>query len=124
MIANHKDVERTKLLRRAGIFRSRKSYVSIAGHYYLRGEDRSLQRERLVREQGLRCAICKQPVAAWDADMDHIRGGNKYARCDCLGVTLAGGSRCTNLQIVHGMRSKRGCHARKHHRIASQSSAG
>lgn len=123
MHEHRKDVDRTKALRSLRIFTDPRSYVSNAGHIFLRGEDRSEQRERLIREQGLLCALCGQPMQAWEAEMDHIAGGRKHLRCDCLRTRLADGSRHTNLRMVHGRFSKSQCHAIKHRRLLSHEMA-
>jgi hypothetical protein len=116
MLGNHKDRERTKAARESGEFEDPRSYYSIAGHVYLRGNDRSERRMLVwIRSNG-KCALCFEKLTLRDCDMDHIKGGTKHARCDCLRTILADGTEHTNVRAVHGMFSVKPCHRVKHHR--------
>jgi hypothetical protein len=116
MIENRKDVATTKEYRKRKIFEDSKSWISNAGHIYLEGKDKKQLRARLCIDSKRICAICKQLIAFGDEDLDHIRGGRKYVRCDCYFQRLNDGSLCTNVQLVHGMFSHRPCHRQKHNR--------
>jgi hypothetical protein len=117
MIENKKDPGATKQARRSGEIIDPRSYVSIAGHIYLRGKDRSRQRELVfAMSPDLLCKICGKRVRSGDGDYDHIRGGSPHHRCDCYARILADGSYCTNVRLVHSMFSKEPCHRQKHGR--------
>jgi len=116
VIENHKDKVATKLARKAKQIHA-PSWISIAGHVYLEsGDDLRALRMHLLEHQKNKCAICKEPLQAWDMDLEHIKGGNEYARCDCFFRRLADGTVHTNVQVVHGMASIRPCHRNKHNR--------
>lgn len=116
MIENHKDVLATKAARKSKRFQDPRSWISIAGHVYLRGRDRSALREKVFAKQ-THCALCYKRLAFGEGDMDHIRGKRKLARCDCWRTKLADGSRHTNVQRVCSMFAPGSCHAEKHHRV-------
>lgn len=116
MIENYKDILATKAAWKAKCFRDRRSWISIAGHVYLRGQDCSALRVKVFSAQG-RCQICHEPLADGEGDMDHIEGKRKLARCDCWRIKLADGSRHTNVQRVCSMFAPGSCHAEKHHRV-------
>lgn len=119
MIENKIDIERTRQAYHTGEFQDKKarSYYSIAGHIFLRGIDRENQRVLVFAGSKMICAICGERVRFPDADYDHIVGGSPVRRCDCLCTKLANGSLHTNVQLVHGMFSRKACHQKKHHRI-------
>lgn len=117
MIENHKDVEATKAARRAGEISDPRSYISIAGHIYLRGQDRSRLRELVYVDAKGFCAVCRAFRHRSQGDMDHIQGGRKHIRCDCWDRKLANGAICRNVRWICSIRLyERGCHAKKHHR--------
>src|SRR5215471_2672068 len=99
MLANQIDVERTKAARKAKIFVDRRSKFTLAGHIYLMGEDRSRQRHKVFEEShhsGNKCALCGDYLGIAGGDYEHIKGGRKFERCDCLRQVLADGTVCTN----------------------------
>jgi hypothetical protein len=116
MIANQMDRAATTKLRRLKIFDDPRSYVSISGHVYLEGWDRTMLRERVFAEQKA-CALCLKPLAPGQGDLEHIKGGLGPQRCDCYRTRLADGTRHTNVQRTHSMRDPmHNCHRVKHHR--------
>lgn len=116
MIDNQKDPKATKLLRSRKEFLDGDSWISFAGHVYKRGQDRSLLRVVVAIEAQFQCAICGEPCPLFDGDLEHVKGGTKIARCDCFHTELAEGSKHTNVQWVHSMRSIHPCHRNKHNR--------
>ena len=122
MIENRKDGERTEHAYKTGEFQDedKRSYYSIAGHVYLFGIDMQMRRAAVMLAARNVCAICQERVSNFDGDLDHIKGGTTNARCDCFGILLANGKRCTNLRYVHSMFSKFDCHRRRHHRVSSR----
>lgn len=116
MVENQKDVAATKAARKAGEITDRDSWISIAGHIYLAGQDRSDLREKVYLAARYICALCKKFCPAWDGNLEHIRSGRPMVRCDCFGRRLADGTICTNVQWSHGMFSIHPCHRDKHNR--------
>jgi hypothetical protein len=116
MIENQRDKTTTMKLRRLKVFDDPRSFVSISGHRYLEGWDRTMLRERVFAEQK-RCAICNEALAPGQGDLEHIKGGNGPQRCDCYRTQLADGTWHTNVQRTHSMRDPlHNCHRKKHHR--------
>src|ERR1700676_2921884 len=118
LLLNHKDREATLAAYAKGEFTDarRRSWISIAGHVYARGEDASLLRTHVFVESKALCALCGDKCPLWRGDMDHIKGGNPKVRCDCFHRVLTDGTICTNIRWVHSMMDKEPCHRRKHHR--------
>jgi hypothetical protein len=116
MLGNKKDVRMSRVLRRCGTFKDKRSWISNLGHVYLRGQDKKDLRAQLYLDSKSFCAICGDLIALAQEDLDHIRGGRKYVRCDCYHQRLHDGKICTNVQLVHGMFSHKPCHRAKHHR--------
>jgi hypothetical protein len=116
MLDNKKDIATTKEYREGKIFTDPRSWISNVGHVYLRGIDKKILRARLCVDSRHTCAICGTLIALGHEDLDHIRSGNKYQRCDCYFHRLYDGTLCTNVQLVHGMFSYKPCHRAKHHR--------
>jgi hypothetical protein len=117
LIENQIDKTTTMKLRRLKVFDDPGSYVSISGHVYLEGWDRTMLRERVFAEQKV-CALCGLPLAPHQGDLEHINGGLGPQRCDCYHTLLADGkTRHTNVQRTHSMRDPlHNCHRKKHHR--------
>lgn len=98
----------------------RGSYVSLSGHEYLRGKDRSIRWNTLYeREKGL-CCVCGRWRDRDKADMDHIKGKRPKIRCDCYGTLLVDGTVCTNIRLICTMDPNKGiqapCHQQRHNR--------
>jgi hypothetical protein len=116
MIENKKDPEATRLARKAGEIHA-PSWISFAGHVYLENSaDKQALRLTVMACHRCVCAICKEYCGWFDGDLDHIRGGRKFARCWCFLRRLSDGTKCTNVQWVHGMFSAKPCHRQKHNR--------
>jgi len=113
-IENKRDREATKAARKAGTIHA-PSWLSYAGHVYLRGPDASAMREKVFAKQR-RCQICWAMPSDELSELDHVRGGTKVRRCWCWRQRLSDGTRCTNLQRVCGRFSSGNCHQKKHHR--------
>lgn len=116
MIEHKPDKVATKAARKAKVLIDRGSYISYAGHLYLRGQDRGIARHNTAFAAKYICAICGTECPIWDGDYEHIKSGRPVARCDCNGRILPDGTICTNVQWVHGMFSRKSCHRKKHNR--------
>lgn len=116
MIENQIDRTATKAARKAGEISDRNSFITIAGHIYLAGQDRSELRSKVHLEAKSRCALCGGYCPLWDGNLEHIRSGRPYARCDCFNRTLANGTICLNVRWAHGMASIHSCHRKRHNR--------
>jgi hypothetical protein len=115
MIENQKDVLRTKELRKAKVFIDGKSWISFAGHVYLKGKDASRAHD-IVFDAESSCGICGKRMAPGRGDLEHIRGGRKLARCWCYHQVLTDGTTCVNIRRTHGMFDPEPCHRAKHGR--------
>src|SRR5882757_883134 len=119
MLENRRDEEATKRAYQAADLRDgkKRSYISLAGHWYRRGIDRSDIRARVFRAAEGKCCFCGGYVAEDSGDMDHMRGGRKHLRCDCFDTPLPDGRRCTNVRWSHSMADRaNACHRQRHHR--------
>lgn len=117
MLEYHRDDAATKVAYTSKRFRDRRSWISIGGHQYLRGKDRSALREKVFAKQWKYCQNCGAELAQFDGDLEHIVGGRPKARCDCWGTKLADGTRHTNVRRTCSMWAIDSCHAEKHHRV-------
>jgi hypothetical protein len=112
-LENRCDAEATK---QAG-FKDKESWVSLAGHQYLFGEDKVAIRAVVFRDATGLCCFCGRYVAEDYGDLEHRRAGRKLVRCDCYGTLLADGSICTDLRWSHGMGDfANACHRKRHNR--------
>ena len=80
----------TKLLLRNKLLLDRRSFVGRRSdgtvHLFLKGNDMSEQRDRVIERANWQCQIGEHSIGAFvrdDGEMDHIVGGN-VLRCDCL----------------------------------------
>src|SRR5277367_2720927 len=112
MLENHKDKEATK----AAGFQDKRSWISIAGHQYLRGKDRSALRHAVFDFFKGKCCICGRATGEDNGDMEHEVGGRPLARCDCFHTRLANGVHHTNVRWICGMFGLSPCHRKKHNR--------
>lgn len=117
MLEYHKDDAATKAAYRSKRFVDRRSWISIGGHQYLRGQDRSNVRAKVFRKHAKNCQLCGERLREGEGDMDHIIGKRPKMRCDCWGTKLADGTRHTNLRRTCEMMKPGSCHAEKHHRV-------
>jgi hypothetical protein len=122
VLANHKDEVATAEAYRTKKFSDRKkrSYISIAGHEFLRGVDRSQRREEVFQFARGLCAHCGKYRSEHGGygDMNHTNGNTPKTRCDCFGTVLADGTVCTGVEWICGMRLPYGesCHRQEHRR--------
>lgn len=61
-------------------FKDRRSFVSLDGHDYLKGRDKSNRYREMVENVKPFCAKCGAFLL--NGELDHIQGGN-VGRCDC-----------------------------------------
>ena len=71
-------------------FLDKRSFISLSGHLYLKGDDIREQRQKVYeRDKGICHGIdvegyrCKRYVSWNTGHMDHIQGG-LVGRCDCM----------------------------------------
>lgn len=117
MLEYHRDDAATKTAYKSKRFRDRRSWISIGGHQYLRGKDRSALREKVFRKHAKNCRLCGVRLREGEGDIDHIEGKRPKMRCDCWGTRLADGTRHTNVRRTCSMWAIDSCHAEKHHRV-------
>ena len=114
-----KDAEATRLARRYKVFISRDSWISNSGHVYLAGTDATNLRNQVMLDAKFRCAICEEFCGKYDGDLHHIGHSTPLSRCWCYNTKLADGTTHTNVEWIHGMFSRRGCHRKIHNREVS-----
>jgi len=116
MIANQKDKQATKAAWKRADFLDQRSYITMAGHVFLFGQDVSQMRVQVALDAMFKCAICGEYASLYFGNLEHIASGRKMNRCFCYKRTLADGTVHTNLRWTHGMFSHYSCHRDIHNR--------
>ncbi len=62
-------------------FKEPGSFVSVDGHEYLKGKDKTARYREAVEKLPPFCNKCKRLL--YEGDLDHIQGG-LVGRCDCM----------------------------------------
>lgn len=83
-----KDITVTRNLREAGFFENKDSFVSLTGHLFLEGLDKSRVRAKVFRKHKNRCVVCRAKLDPKAPDFHPMRGAwhhpNSAFHCDCV----------------------------------------
>lgn len=96
------------------------SYIDIAGHEHLRGQDKRRRWDWLYRLAEGHCADCGRFCTPRECDMAH-RGKTTKTRCECINRVLNNGDICTGIDLLCTLDPRKGgtknsCHSKRHNR--------